>query len=144
MPTVDVVVIGAGLAGMTAALALAEAGASVEVVARGHTATHWTSGGLDVAAPPGHQAADLAAQPDRLGRPRGDHRQCLAPAHPACARNIGQRDEIPCVLSLIEQEARVVVVNHSDCDLHARIAHPPDVRLGRGDLLEARRKVVEG
>ncbi len=53
MPTVDVVVIGAGLAGMTAALALAEAGASVEVVARGHTATHWTSGGLDVAAPPG-------------------------------------------------------------------------------------------
>jgi glycerol-3-phosphate dehydrogenase subunit B len=53
MPSADVVVIGAGLAGMTAAIALAEAGASVEVVARGHAATHWASGGLDVAAPPG-------------------------------------------------------------------------------------------
>ena len=63
MPTVDVVVIGAGLAGMTAALALAEAGASVEVVARGHAATHWASGGLDVAAPPGAASpADGIAQ----------------------------------------------------------------------------------
>jgi glycerol-3-phosphate dehydrogenase subunit B len=53
MPTADVVVVGAGLAGMTAAIALAEAGASVEVVARGHAATHWMSGGLDLAAPPG-------------------------------------------------------------------------------------------
>jgi glycerol-3-phosphate dehydrogenase subunit B len=52
MPSADVVVIGAGLAGMTAAIALAETGASVEVVARGHAATHWASGGLDVAAPP--------------------------------------------------------------------------------------------
>src|SRR5262245_30198396 len=53
MPTADVVVVGAGLAGMTAAIALAETGASVEVVARGHAATHWMSGGLDLAAPPG-------------------------------------------------------------------------------------------
>jgi len=49
----DVVVIGAGLAGMTAAIALADAGAQVEVVARGHAATHWTAGGFDVAAPAG-------------------------------------------------------------------------------------------
>jgi glycerol-3-phosphate dehydrogenase subunit B len=53
MPSADVVVVGAGLAGLTAAIGLAEAGASVEVVARGHAATHWTAGGLDVAAPPG-------------------------------------------------------------------------------------------
>ena len=53
MPTADAVVVGAGLAGLTAAIALAEAGASVEVVARGHAATHWMSGGLDLAAPRG-------------------------------------------------------------------------------------------
>lgn len=63
MPSSDVVVVGAGLAGMTAAIALAEAGARVDVVARGHAATHWTSGGLDVAAPPGSvTAADGLAQ----------------------------------------------------------------------------------
>lgn len=50
MPSSDVVVVGAGLAGLTAAIALADAGARVEVVARGHAATHWTAGGLDVAA----------------------------------------------------------------------------------------------
>jgi glycerol-3-phosphate dehydrogenase subunit B len=53
VPSSDVVVIGAGLAGMTAAIALADAGARVDVIARGHAASHWTSGGLDVAAPPG-------------------------------------------------------------------------------------------
>jgi glycerol-3-phosphate dehydrogenase subunit B len=53
MPRADVVVIGAGLAGLTAALRLAEAGASVTLVAKGHTSTHWASGGIDVAAPSG-------------------------------------------------------------------------------------------
>ena len=57
MPSSDVVVIGAGLAGMTAAIALADAGARVELVARGNAATHWTSGGLDVAAPRGSTSA---------------------------------------------------------------------------------------
>jgi glycerol-3-phosphate dehydrogenase subunit B len=57
MPSSDVVVIGAGLAGMTAAIALADRGARVDVVARGHAATHWTSGGLDVAAPSGSATA---------------------------------------------------------------------------------------
>jgi glycerol-3-phosphate dehydrogenase subunit B len=52
MPRADVVVIGAGLAGLTAAIHLADAGARVEVVARGHAATHWTAGGFDIAAPP--------------------------------------------------------------------------------------------
>jgi glycerol-3-phosphate dehydrogenase subunit B len=53
MPLADVVVVGAGLAGMAAAIALADAGARIEVVARGHAATHWTAGGFDVAAPLG-------------------------------------------------------------------------------------------
>ena len=57
MPSSDFVVIGAGLAGMAAAIALADAGARVDVIARGHAATHWTSGGLDVAAPPGSATA---------------------------------------------------------------------------------------
>ena len=57
MPSSDVVVVGAGLAGMTAAIALAETGARVDVVARGHAATHWTTGGLDIAAPRGSVTA---------------------------------------------------------------------------------------
>ena len=66
MPRADVVVVGAGLAGMTAAIALADAGARVEVVARGHAATHWTAGGIDVAAP---AASDTSAKGvKRLGR----------------------------------------------------------------------------
>ena len=64
MPSSDVVVVGAGLAGMTAAIALADAGARVDVVARGHTATHWTSGGLDVAAP--RESASTASGLARL------------------------------------------------------------------------------
>ena len=41
MARADVVVVGAGLAGLTAAIALADRGATVEAVARGHAATHW-------------------------------------------------------------------------------------------------------
>jgi glycerol-3-phosphate dehydrogenase subunit B len=64
----DVVVIGAGLSGLTAAIHLAGAGARVEVVARGHAATHWTAGGFDVAAPAGCSTSaagvtELARQP---------------------------------------------------------------------------------
>ena len=68
MSSADVVVVGAGLAGLTAAIALADSGARVEVVARGHAATHWTAGGIDVAAPrgsatPAEGVAALAAPP---------------------------------------------------------------------------------
>ncbi len=44
----DVLVIGAGLAGLTAALTAAEAGLSVRVVAKGLGALHWNAGTIDV------------------------------------------------------------------------------------------------
>ena len=52
MSTADVVVIGAGLAGLTAAIRVAESGARVHVLAKGHAATHWGPGGIDVAGIP--------------------------------------------------------------------------------------------
>lgn len=53
MPRADVVVIGAGLAGLSCAAELAESGARVFLAAKGMASTHWTHGGLDVAAPSG-------------------------------------------------------------------------------------------
>jgi len=69
MPRADVVVVGAGLAGLTTAIALADAGAAVHVVARGHAATHWTAGGFDIAAPAGSGTA--ADGTKRLARAAG-------------------------------------------------------------------------
>jgi len=57
MPRADVVVIGAGLAGLSCAAGLAERGASVILAAKGMATTHWTHGGLDVAAPAGAATA---------------------------------------------------------------------------------------
>jgi glycerol-3-phosphate dehydrogenase subunit B len=67
MPAADVVVIGAGLSGLTCAHALAARGARVIVLAKGMATTHWTAGSIDVAAPPGASTAregvrQLAAQ----------------------------------------------------------------------------------
>lgn len=53
MPRADIVVIGAGLAGLSCAAELAESGASVFLAAKGMATTHWTHGGLDMAAPAG-------------------------------------------------------------------------------------------
>lgn len=53
MPRADVVVIGAGLAGLSCAAELAASGARVFLVGKGMAATHWTHGGLDVAATAG-------------------------------------------------------------------------------------------
>ena len=68
MPSADIVVVGAGLAGLTAALAAAEGGARVTVLAKGHAATHWGPGGIDVAGVPAAATARegiglLAADP---------------------------------------------------------------------------------
>lgn len=69
MPRADVGVVGAGLAGLTAALAAAESGARVHVLATGQAATHWSAGGVDAGvagdARTPREAADLlAADPE--------------------------------------------------------------------------------
>jgi glycerol-3-phosphate dehydrogenase subunit B len=45
---IDLLIIGAGLAGLTAAISAAQAGQKVEVVAKGLGALHWSAGTLDV------------------------------------------------------------------------------------------------
>jgi glycerol-3-phosphate dehydrogenase subunit B len=77
MPQADVVVVGAGLSGMVAAIGLAEAGLRVEAVATGHAATHWASGGLDVGALPG--AATPRDAVHELSRRPGHPYAFLAP-----------------------------------------------------------------
>jgi len=52
MPTADVVVVGAGLAGLVTTYELARRGAAVVLLAKGHASTHWAAGTLDVAALP--------------------------------------------------------------------------------------------
>jgi glycerol-3-phosphate dehydrogenase subunit B len=69
MPSADVVVIGAGLSGLTAALAVADSGARVQVLAKGHAGTHWGTGGLDIAGIPG--AATPRAGLRTLSRTKG-------------------------------------------------------------------------
>jgi glycerol-3-phosphate dehydrogenase subunit B len=82
MPAADVVVIGAGLSGLTCAHALAVRGARVIVLAKGMATTHWTAGSIDVAAPPGASTArdgvrQLAAQ---VGHPYAILRREVEPA----------------------------------------------------------------
>lgn len=66
----DTIVIGAGLAGLMGALALAEAGLRPLVLAKGQGATHWTAGTIDVwgaatGRGPREELRDLAAaRPD--------------------------------------------------------------------------------
>lgn len=62
MARADVGVVGAGLAGLTAAVALAQAGARVHVLARGQAATHWSAGGIDAGAVPGASTSGAAVR----------------------------------------------------------------------------------
>jgi glycerol-3-phosphate dehydrogenase subunit B len=66
----DVVVVGAGPAGLAAAAALAEGGRQVRVIARGNGFTHWGPGAVDVLARAGGQPVErplegLARLPER-------------------------------------------------------------------------------
>lgn len=76
MARADVAVVGAGLAGLTAAIHLAEAGARVQVLATGHASTHWAPGGMDVGAVAGARSALDAV--DQLARLAGHPYQFLA------------------------------------------------------------------
>jgi glycerol-3-phosphate dehydrogenase subunit B len=67
----DVIVVGTGLAGLSAAVRLAESGASVLVLAKGVGATHLAAGTIDV----------LGYAPERVERP-GDALATLAEARP--------------------------------------------------------------
>jgi glycerol-3-phosphate dehydrogenase subunit B len=72
-PAYDVLVIGAGLAGLTAATRLAEGGAKVMVLAKGVGATHLAPGTIDV--------LGYAGGPDRVERPE-EALGALDGAHP--------------------------------------------------------------
>jgi glycerol-3-phosphate dehydrogenase subunit B len=91
MPRADVVVIGAGLAGLSCAAELAEAGASVFVAAKGAATTHWTHGGLDVAAPRG---ARTPRDGVRLlaGRPGHPFQRLAVEADPAVAAHLARAE----------------------------------------------------
>jgi glycerol-3-phosphate dehydrogenase subunit B len=69
VPRADVAVVGSGLAGLTAAVVAADAGARVQVLATSQATTHWASGVIDVAVMPGAGTSregvrQLAAQRD--------------------------------------------------------------------------------
>jgi glycerol-3-phosphate dehydrogenase subunit B len=70
----DVIVVGAGPAGLAAAAALAEAGRQVRLIARGNGFTHWAPGSVDVLARAGGEAVERPLDAlDRLG-PRHPYR----------------------------------------------------------------------
>lgn len=66
----DTIVIGAGLGGLMAAIAQAEQGARVMLLAKGHGTTHWTSGCIDLL---DSSAPDLATALDQLAVEHPSH-----------------------------------------------------------------------
>ena len=69
MPSADVAVIGAGLAGLLTAVRLAERGARVVLLAEGNGALHWAGGPIDLGFRPRARSADAAV--GQLARRRG-------------------------------------------------------------------------
>jgi glycerol-3-phosphate dehydrogenase subunit B len=57
MPTADVAVVGAGLAGLLTAIRLADGGARVVVLAQGNGSIHWAGGPIDLAVTRGARTA---------------------------------------------------------------------------------------
>ena len=69
MPSADVAVIGAGLAGLLTAVRLAEGGAQVVVLSEGNGTLHWAGGPIDLGFAP--RASDAADAVRGLARRRG-------------------------------------------------------------------------
>ncbi len=98
--TPDLLVIGAGLAGLMAAQAGADAGLSVRVVAKGMGATHWAAGTVDVLGylpmddTPVHHPLEAV---DRLPE---DHPYRRVGGSPAVARGLARFQEITQALEL--------------------------------------------
>ncbi len=114
MASADAVVVGAGLAGLTAAIRLAESGARVYVLARGHAATHWSAGTLDAGCVDG--AATARAGIEALTRTSG-HPYAFVGAHVAAA--------LPWLCRLIETSG---LLYHGDLDSPIR---PAPTAVGR-------------
>ena len=72
----DTIVIGAGIAGLMAALGRAERGERVLVLAKGHGTTHWASGCIDLL----DAGDDPLGAVERLAAERPDHPYALAGA----------------------------------------------------------------
>ncbi|MGI8781132.1 MAG: glycerol-3-phosphate dehydrogenase subunit GlpB [Solirubrobacteraceae bacterium] len=88
----DVVVVGTGLAGLTAAVRLAESGARVLVVARGVGATHLSPGTIDV----------LGYAPARVERP-GEALGALVEAQPAHPYRLVGADGVSAAIEWFKQ-----------------------------------------
>jgi glycerol-3-phosphate dehydrogenase subunit B len=85
-PSYDALVIGAGLAGLTAAARLAEGGAKVMLIAKGVGATHLAPGTIDVL---GYAGADRVDRPgEALGSVDGGHPYARLGGADAVARAI--------------------------------------------------------
>ena len=65
MPSADVAVIGAGLAGLLTAVRLAENGARVAVLSEGNGALHWAGGPIDLGFRPGARSAAAVVGPQK-------------------------------------------------------------------------------
>lgn len=86
-PSYDVLVIGAGLAGLSAAARLAEGGAKVMLIAKGVGATHLGPGTIDVLGY-GADGARVERPGEALGGLAGDHPYARAGGADAVARGV--------------------------------------------------------
>ena len=87
-PSYDVLVIGAGLAGLSAAARLAESGAKVMVIAKGVGATHLGPGTIDVLGYAGAEDRAVERPGEALGGLDGDHPYVRLGGADAVARSV--------------------------------------------------------
>jgi glycerol-3-phosphate dehydrogenase subunit B len=120
----DLLVIGAGLAGLTGALAAAEAGLSVKVIARGLGAQHWTSGALDV-------LGYLPGQDSPVEEPLTAAAQ-LPPDHPY---HVVGRDRLASTLQTVADRLMSVGLPYHGDDVRRNLLLPSAVGAARPTFL---------